>query len=91
MSSLINDALNNWAQVFHLTGAMFWDTGYLECLFADCPSCKMRYDLAKGGCMHFRCPQCGHEFCSGCSEPFMQDGVCYGHSIYNTDREAYLP
>ena len=35
----------------------------------------MRYDLAKGGCMHFRCPQCGHEFCSGCSEPFMQDGV----------------
>lgn len=42
----------------------------------DCPSCKMRYDLAKGGCMHFRCPQCGHEFCSGCSEPFMQDGTC---------------
>ena len=44
-------------------------------VFTDCPSCKMRYDLAKGGCMHFRCPQCGHEFCSGCSEPFMQDGV----------------
>lgn len=42
---------------------------------ADCPSCKMRYALAKGGCMHFKCPQCGHEFCSGCCQPFYQRGV----------------
>ncbi|KAL3860237.1 hypothetical protein ACJMK2_010391 [Sinanodonta woodiana] len=42
----------------------------------DCPSCKMRYSLAKGGCMHFKCPQCGHEFCSGCYQPFLQKGMC---------------
>ncbi|XP_033122782.1 E3 ubiquitin-protein ligase RNF31-like [Anneissia japonica] len=35
----------------------------------DCPKCKMRYDLAKGGCMHFRCTQCKHEFCCGCKQP----------------------
>lgn len=42
----------------------------------DCPSCKMRYALAKGGCMHFKCPQCGHEFCSGCYSAFYQKGTC---------------
>ncbi|OWF56472.1 uncharacterized protein LOC110446780 [Mizuhopecten yessoensis] len=45
----------------------------------DCPSCKMRYALAKGGCMHFKCPQCGHEFCSGCSQPFVKQGPCVGY------------
>ncbi|XP_071091863.1 E3 ubiquitin-protein ligase RNF31-like isoform X1 [Haliotis cracherodii] len=42
----------------------------------DCPSCKMRYSLAKGGCMHFKCPECAHEFCSGCSQPFYKQGTC---------------
>ncbi|KAH9494612.1 E3 ubiquitin-protein ligase rnf31 [Bulinus truncatus] len=42
----------------------------------DCPMCKMRFSLAKGGCMHFKCPQCGHEFCSGCNEPYHQKDVC---------------
>ncbi|XP_046562872.1 uncharacterized protein LOC124271750 [Haliotis rubra] len=42
----------------------------------DCPSCKMRYSLAKGGCMHFKCPECAHEFCSGCSQPFYKQGIC---------------
>ncbi|XP_062593006.1 uncharacterized protein LOC134254512 isoform X1 [Saccostrea cucullata] len=42
----------------------------------DCPSCKMRFSLAKGGCMHFNCPECGHEFCSGCSQMFDSKGVC---------------
>ncbi|XP_064611767.1 E3 ubiquitin-protein ligase lubel-like [Liolophura sinensis] len=41
-----------------------------------CPSCKMRYALAKGGCMHFKCPQCGHEFCSGCMLPFRRAESC---------------
>lgn len=49
---------------------------YLENNGIDCPSCKMKYSLAKGGCMHFKCPQCGFEFCSGCSQPFYQKGVC---------------
>ncbi|XP_063439379.1 uncharacterized protein LOC134720797 [Mytilus trossulus] len=49
---------------------------YLEDNGIDCPSCKMKFSLAKGGCMHFKCPQCGFEFCSGCSQPFHQKGVC---------------
>ena len=42
----------------------------------DCPKCKMRYSLAKGGCMHFKCTQCGHEFCCGCNRPFLHRGAC---------------
>ncbi|XP_060601251.1 E3 ubiquitin-protein ligase RNF31-like [Ruditapes philippinarum] len=49
---------------------------YLEENGIDCPSCKMRYSLAKGGCMHFKCPQCGYEFCSGCSQAFLHQGAC---------------
>lgn len=45
--------------------------------FVDCPSCKMRFSLAKGGCMHFNCPECGHEFCSGCSQMFDSKGVSF--------------
>ncbi|KAG8196404.1 hypothetical protein JTE90_009039 [Oedothorax gibbosus] len=42
----------------------------------DCPRCHFRYQLAKGGCMHFRCTQCQHDFCSGCSRPFKMGQKC---------------
>ncbi|XP_054717553.1 E3 ubiquitin-protein ligase lubel-like [Uloborus diversus] len=42
----------------------------------DCPNCHFRYALAKGGCMHFRCIQCQHDFCSGCSRPFKMGQKC---------------
>ncbi|GFR22578.1 e3 ubiquitin-protein ligase RNF31 [Trichonephila clavata] len=42
----------------------------------DCPMCHFRYALAKGGCMHFRCTQCQHDFCSGCSKPFKMGQKC---------------
>ncbi|KAJ8983783.1 hypothetical protein NQ317_000344 [Molorchus minor] len=42
----------------------------------DCPKCKFRYSLAKGGCMHFTCTQCKHEFCYGCGKPFMMGAKC---------------
>nr|XP_023015110.1 titin isoform X1 [Leptinotarsa decemlineata] len=42
----------------------------------DCPKCKFRYALAKGGCMHFTCTQCKYEFCSGCGKPFMMGAKC---------------
>ncbi|CAO1405758.1 unnamed protein product [Diamesa serratosioi] len=42
----------------------------------DCPKCKFRYDLARGGCMHFTCMQCKFEFCYGCNKPFMMGAKC---------------
>lgn len=50
---------------------------WFKLFFPDCPSCKMRFSLAKGGCMHFNCPECGHEFCSGCSQMFDSKGVSF--------------
>ncbi|XP_072007703.1 E3 ubiquitin-protein ligase RNF31-like [Engystomops pustulosus] len=41
-----------------------------------CPSCKYRFDLWKGGCLHFTCTQCEHEFCGGCKQPFHQSSEC---------------
>ncbi|XP_033625878.1 E3 ubiquitin-protein ligase RNF31-like [Asterias rubens] len=52
----------------------------------DCPKCKMRYELAKGGCMHFKCGMCTHEFCSGCNAPFKKDcrkfSNCLGKGLH---------
>ena len=62
---------------------MNFDPGKL-CLFSDCPSCKMRFSLAKGGCMHFKCPQCGFEFCSGCSQPYFKDETGVGSLMMNS-------
>lgn len=50
----------------------------------DCPDCNFRYALAKGGCMHFKCTQCSHEFCSGCKSPFKHGrvGLCPFYGLY---------
>ncbi|XP_075439144.1 E3 ubiquitin-protein ligase RNF31-like isoform X2 [Ascaphus truei] len=42
----------------------------------DCPCCKFRFDLSKGGCLHFKCTQCRHEFCGGCRRPFKVGSDC---------------
>lgn len=42
----------------------------------DCPNCKFKYSLARGGCMHFKCYQCGFDFCSGCNQPFKMGEKC---------------
>ncbi|XP_062843862.1 E3 ubiquitin-protein ligase RNF31 [Trichomycterus rosablanca] len=42
----------------------------------DCPKCKFRFFLSKGGCLHFKCTQCQHEFCGGCSRPFRLGSAC---------------
>ena len=49
---------------------------YLEDNGIDCPRCKFRFALAKGGCMHFKCNRCGFEFCCGCNEPFRHGNSC---------------
>uniref|UniRef100_UPI00358DE18C E3 ubiquitin-protein ligase RNF31 isoform X2 n=1 Tax=Myxine glutinosa TaxID=7769 RepID=UPI00358DE18C len=43
----------------------------------DCPKCKYRYALAKGGCMHFTCKQCKHAFCCCCNNAFLHEEACH--------------
>ncbi|XP_058801962.1 E3 ubiquitin-protein ligase lubel-like isoform X1 [Phymastichus coffea] len=42
----------------------------------DCPKCKFRYSLSRGGCMHFTCSQCKYEFCCGCGMKFVMGAKC---------------
>uniref|UniRef100_A0A336LKL8 CSON011442 protein n=1 Tax=Culicoides sonorensis TaxID=179676 RepID=A0A336LKL8_CULSO len=42
----------------------------------ECPKCKFKYALARGGCMHFTCTQCKFEFCYGCQKPFKMGAKC---------------
>ncbi|CAM9475487.1 unnamed protein product [Lampetra fluviatilis] len=55
-----------------------------------CPKCKFRYALAKGGCMHFTCVQCKHEFCSGCYNPMCRGNEC-GMGCTNMGLHAHHP
>ncbi|XP_031780562.1 microtubule-associated protein futsch isoform X1 [Nasonia vitripennis] len=47
----------------------------------DCPKCKFKYSLSRGGCMHFTCSQCKYEFCCGCGMKFVMGAKC-GVSAY---------
>ncbi|CAN7991255.1 unnamed protein product, partial [Ixodes hexagonus] len=49
---------------------------YLSDNGIDCPNCKFKYALARGGCMHFKCYQCGFDFCCGCNQPFKMGEKC---------------
>ncbi|KAL5466679.1 hypothetical protein EMCRGX_G030823 [Ephydatia muelleri] len=49
---------------------------HLEANGIECPACHSRYDLARGGCMHFKCTQCPNEFCSGCGQAFKENQAC---------------
>ena len=37
----------------------------------DCPGCKFRYMLSRGGCIHFTCRLCKFQFCAGCNRAFV--------------------
>ncbi|XP_053330126.1 E3 ubiquitin-protein ligase RNF31 [Spea bombifrons] len=49
---------------------------YLQENGITCPHCKFSYALARGGCMHFICSQCRHQFCSGCYNTFHPKNKC---------------
>ncbi|XP_037690551.1 E3 ubiquitin-protein ligase RNF31 [Choloepus didactylus] len=49
---------------------------YLQENGINCPKCKFSYALARGGCMHFHCTQCRHQFCSGCYNAFYAKNKC---------------
>ncbi|XP_070829348.1 E3 ubiquitin-protein ligase RNF31 isoform X2 [Chaetodon trifascialis] len=42
----------------------------------ECPKCQFVFSLSKGGCLHFTCSQCQHQFCGGCSQPFTLGSAC---------------
>ncbi|XP_039649911.1 E3 ubiquitin-protein ligase RNF31-like [Perca fluviatilis] len=42
----------------------------------ECPQCQSVFSLSRGGCLHFTCSQCQHQFCGGCSQPFYPGSVC---------------
>ncbi|KAM7379931.1 hypothetical protein PAMP_005427 [Pampus punctatissimus] len=42
----------------------------------ECPNCQFIFSLSKGGCLHFTCSQCQHQFCGGCSQPFTLGSAC---------------
>ncbi|KAM4556131.1 E3 ubiquitin-protein ligase RNF31 isoform 1-T1 [Fundulus diaphanus] len=42
----------------------------------ECPSCQFVFSLSKGGCLHFTCTQCHHQFCGGCSQRFALGPAC---------------
>ena len=55
---------------------------------SECPKCHCRYDLARGGCLHFKCGQCPTDFCGGCGEVYDKAryvvGDRYGTIIHPT-------
>ncbi|KAM9459397.1 uncharacterized protein ACWYII_011014 isoform 3-T3 [Salvelinus alpinus] len=57
-----------------------YQTAKLENLLSrnkiECPKCKFVFYLSKGGCLHFKCTQCQHEFCGGCNRPFKLGAGC---------------
>ncbi|XP_061589057.1 E3 ubiquitin-protein ligase RNF31 isoform X2 [Cololabis saira] len=42
----------------------------------ECPSCQFIYNLSRGGCLHFTCSHCGHQFCGGCKQRFALGSSC---------------
>ncbi|TDH06401.1 hypothetical protein EPR50_G00133120 [Perca flavescens] len=42
----------------------------------ECPQCQSVFSLSRGGCLHFTCSQCQHQFCGGCSQPFYPGSAC---------------
>ncbi|XP_056149931.1 E3 ubiquitin-protein ligase RNF31 [Lampris incognitus] len=51
----------------------------------ECPNCQFIFYLSKGGCLHFSCTQCQHEFCGGCRKPFKLGSAC-GFSVECRDK-----
>uniref|UniRef100_A0A3B4Y4N1 Si:dkey-181m9.8 n=1 Tax=Seriola lalandi dorsalis TaxID=1841481 RepID=A0A3B4Y4N1_SERLL len=43
---------------------------------SPCPNCQFIFSLSKGGCLHFTCSQCQHQFCGGCSQTFTLGAAC---------------
>ena len=51
----------------------------INVLFAECSKCGVKYEIARGACIHFTCPNCKHQFCGTCLVPFIRDPVIIYH------------
>ena len=49
---------------------------YLKDNGIKCPACHAQYEVARGGCMHYKCLKCQNEFCGGCGESMKQGKEC---------------
>ncbi|XP_030016247.1 E3 ubiquitin-protein ligase RNF31-like isoform X1 [Sphaeramia orbicularis] len=58
----------------------------------ECPSCQLVFSLSRGGCLHFTCSQCKHQFCGGCSQPFTPGPACsFGSTCASKGLHAHHP
>uniref|UniRef100_T1JBZ7 RanBP-type and C3HC4-type zinc finger-containing protein 1 n=1 Tax=Strigamia maritima TaxID=126957 RepID=T1JBZ7_STRMM len=49
---------------------------FLSSFGVECPSCRTKFVKSSGGCLHFTCTVCQHQFCDGCLQPFYKKGAC---------------
>ena len=69
------EEFDRWISRYEPDSAEIGLERYFEENGIQCPECKFRYALSRGGCMHFKCVQCGFDFCSGCNRPFKNGEV----------------
>ena len=74
---LVHQVLYQWLLVFAFLICQSGVYHMQQFMFnlPECPACHMCYNLARVGCMHFRCTQCPNEFCSGCGGSFKNGRV----------------
>ncbi|KAJ6632971.1 E3 ubiquitin-protein ligase lubel [Pseudolycoriella hygida] len=66
------DEFANWKRDNNPDLSTYTITNILKQNSIECPKCKFKYMLTRGGCIHFTCSQCKHEFCFGCSKPYLK-------------------
>ncbi|XP_028297196.1 E3 ubiquitin-protein ligase RNF31 isoform X2 [Gouania willdenowi] len=58
----------------------------------ECPNCHLIFSLSKGGCLHFTCTQCQHQFCGSCSSCFTLGSACsFSADCANKGLHAHHP
>ncbi|GCB69913.1 uncharacterized protein [Scyliorhinus torazame] len=65
---------------------------YLRKNGIECPNCRVRFDLSRGGCIHFNCTECHYNFCGGCKRPFKLGSACaFMSSCHTKGLHAHHP